>query len=165
MPAVRRHRSCAQRWAVVVALVALAGCSTQGLALEQPDRVHNLRPAMFSTTSAPSTVSWDAPSLPDGQRYLVLVDQQPMPPGGTIRSLTDDVCRRTPHCPDQTYLKQHYLYLARGNRARVQSFPLGSPFPVDDLADWHQVTVVVVDRHGRRVGEDAWMTRFAVASP
>jgi hypothetical protein len=117
---------------------------------------------MYSSVSAPVTVSWKAPPLSDGQRYLVLVDQQPMAPGDTVRSLTDDVCRRTPHCPDRAYLEQHHLYLTRGDRVQAQSFPLGSPVPVDDLADEHQATVVVVDRHGRRVGEESWTTRFSV---
>jgi hypothetical protein len=152
----------ARRWLwVLVALTAAgAGCSTQGLVLEQPTHVKDLNPAEFSRTKLPFEVSWTARPLPKGQRYFVLIDQEPMPPGDSIKSLTDDVCRRTPTCPDKIYFQQHFMFVTRRDRVTVQFLPLGGPFPVQDLYDLHKATIVIVDRHGDRVGEEFWTTAF-----
>jgi hypothetical protein len=141
-------------------LVGFAGCSTQGLVLERPTQLQHLRPVAFSSTSAPTRVSWTGDALHAGQRYLVMIDQLPMPPGSTIRSLTDDVCRSTPGCPDPTYLAQHQMYTTAGHSVKLDALPLGGPLPVNDLAGLHVATIVIVDRAGRRVGEEFWSTSF-----
>lgn len=143
-----------------LAFLVLAGCGTQGLVLQQPTQLRHLRPAAFSSTTVPMRISWTGDGLRPGQRYFVLIDQLPMPPGSTIRSLTDDVCRRTPGCPDPTYLAQHQLYATRGHTVKVETLPLEGPLPVNDLAGLHVATVVIVDHAGRRVGEEFWSTSF-----
>jgi hypothetical protein len=145
---------------LVVVLLGLAGCGTQGLVLEQPTQLQQLRPAEFSSTAVPTRISWTGDALHAGERYFVIIDQLPMPPGSTIRSMTDDVCRNTPGCPDPTYLAQHQMYTTRGRTVKVESLPLGGPFPVKDLAGLHAATIVIVDRAGRRVGEEFWSTSF-----
>jgi hypothetical protein len=145
---------------VVAMLLGVVGCSTQGLVLEQPTQLHHLRPVAFSSTAAPTHVSWTGDALHAGERYLVLIDQLPMAPGSTIRSLTDDVCRSTPGCPDPTYLAQHQLYTTAGHSVKIDALPLGGPLPVNDLAGLHVATIVIVDRTGRRVGEEFWSTSF-----
>jgi hypothetical protein len=143
--------------------VAVAGCSTQGLVLEQPTQLQHLKPASLSTTKLPFDLSWTARPLAAGQRYFVLIDQQPMPPGDSIRSLTDDVCRRTPKCPDKIYFQQHFMFVTRHDHVTVQFLPLSGPFPVLDLYDLHKATIVIVDRRQNRVGEDFWSTSFYAA--
>jgi hypothetical protein len=145
---------------LVFTLLCFAGCSTQGLVLEQPTQLQHLRPVVFTSTEAPTRVSWTGDALHDDQRYLVLIDQVPMAPGSTIRSLTDDVCRSTPGCPDPTYLAQHQLYTTAGHSVKIDALPLGGPLPVHDLAGLHVATIVIVDRAGRRVGEEFWSTSF-----
>jgi hypothetical protein len=148
------------RWVLVGMVVAGAGCSTQGLVLEQPKQVQDLKPTPYSKTKLPFTVSWTARPLAGGERYFVIVDQQPMPPGDSVKSLTDDICRRTPGCPDKFYLQQHFMFLTRGHRVEVQFLPLSGPFPVKDLYDLHKATIVIVDERGDRVGEEFWSTDF-----
>ncbi len=145
---------------LVVVLLGFAGCSTQGLVLEQPAQLQHLRPVAFSSTAAPARGVLDGWRAAAGERYLVMIDQLPMPPGSTIRSLTDDVCRSTPGCPDPTYLAQHQMYTTAGHSVKIDALPLGGPLPVLDLAGLHVATIVIVDRAGRRVGEEFWSTSF-----
>jgi hypothetical protein len=149
---------------LLVALLAAASaaCSTQGLALKQSDRVSDLEPANFAHTGLPFSISWTARPLAPGERFFVLVDQFPMPPGDSVRSLADDICKRTPGCPNKFYLQQHFWFLTRSNRVEVQVVPLGGPFPVKDLYELHKATIVIVDRKRERVGEDFWTTNFYV---
>jgi hypothetical protein len=108
----------------------------------------------------PTRISWTGDALRAGERYFVIIDQLPMPPGSTIRSMTDDVCRNTPDCPDPTYLAQHQMYTTAGHSVKIDALPLGGPLPVNDLAGLHVATIVIVDRAGRRVGEEFWSTSF-----
>ncbi len=147
-------------WLLVGTFVAATACSTQGLVLEQPKQIENLKPVALSRTKLPATVSWTARRLAPGQRYFLLVDQQPMPPGDSIKDLTDDICKRTPGCPDKFYLQQHFMFVTRANRVKLQFLPPAGPFPVQDLYDLHKATIVIVDRHGDRIGEEFWSTAF-----
>jgi hypothetical protein len=149
---------------LLVALVALvavcAGCSAHGLVLEQPTQIEDLKPSALSRNSLPVTVSWTARPLAPGQRFFVIVDQSPMPPGDSIKDLGDDVCRRTPGCPDKFYLKQHYMFVTRADHVKLDVLPLAGPFPAKDLYDLHKATIVIVDGQGVRIGEEFWSTAF-----
>jgi hypothetical protein len=148
---------------LLVAAVALAGCQTSGMDFHEPGAVTDLRPDELTHVGLPVVVSWKSGPLPAGQRYLVLVDQLPMAPGQSVKELTDDVCKRTPGCPDVAYMQQHYIFLARRNRVKVPSVPTNGPFPVDEFRYLHEATIVIVDARHVRVGESFWSTSFYIA--
>ncbi|MEX1008991.1 MAG: hypothetical protein WD271_14250 [Acidimicrobiia bacterium] len=150
--------------ALAVGIVAF-GCSTQGLAVKQSDRVQVVRPRDLTTTEAPARITWDARPLAPRQRFAVFVDQQPMAPGESLESLADDTCKATPGCPDELYLAAHFIFVTRGHNVTVPVLPFNGPFPVNDLYGLHAATIVIVDGAGRRVGEDSWSTNFFVERP
>lgn len=148
-------------FAAVVVAAAAAGCSTQGLVLQQPTQVKNLQPELFSDPKIPVKVSWQqARPLRDGERYMVFVDRNPMAPDESIRSLTDDTCKATPGCPDKAYLNQNFIFPTKGTSIEIPILPFQGPYPVHDLYDLHRATVVIVDAGGARVGEEFWTTSF-----
>ncbi len=161
-----RPRSAVLALTVFVAAVALTGCGfgTQDLVLKQPTQVQNLRPAAFTHVKLPVTLSWRGAPLAAGQRYLVVVDQQPMPPGESMQYFVTDTCKRTPGCPNTAYLTSQFLFLTRANHVKVQAVPSTGPFPVDDLTYLHQATIVVLDARNVRMGEQFWATSFYVPS-
>ena len=163
MPRRRAGVSSRRFWAVLVLVVAAAGCSTQGLVLTQPDQLRNLKPANLSTAKKmPVEISWDAAPLTNGDRYLVFIDQFPMAPGDSIRSLANDTCKATPGCPNTAYLQQNFIYPTKANHVKILALPLQGPFPVNDLYGLHLATIIIVDHDGDRVGEQFWSTSFFV---
>jgi hypothetical protein len=142
---------------------AAAGCGTQGLVLEQPDQLQDLKPTALSTTKLPVTISWHARRLAAGERFLVFIDQQPIAPGQSLRSIVADTCKHTPGCPNKAYLEQNFIFATRGDHVQVQVLPLQGPFPVNDLYNLHRATIVIF-RDGKRVGEEFWSTSFFAAT-
>jgi hypothetical protein len=148
---------------LAVFVVAVGGCSTQGLVLVQSDQLQNLKPTPYSTVAkVPVRVSWHARPLARGERYLVFLDQFPMPPGDSIRTLANDTCKATPGCPNDAYLQQNFVYPTRTNHVELSVFPLQGNFPVNDLYGLHLATIVIIDRGGVRLGEEFWTTTFFV---
>jgi hypothetical protein len=138
-----------------------SGCALNGLAFAQDERVHIQSPASEATVDLPFDVRWTAEHF-DG-KFLVLFDRSPMRPGQTLLSLVphNDPCRSRPRCPDAQWLADHSLFLTADTHVHV-----------DDLAeertnkrakDRHQLTIVLLDRQGRRVGESAFIREFTVA--
>jgi len=159
------NRTSRSRWLLAAGVLALvaAGCSTQGLVLQQPTQIENLEPELFSEHKVPITVSWEqARPLRVGEKYMVFVDRNPTAPGESIRSLTDDTCKATPGCPDKAYLNLNFIFPTRGTSIKITILPFQGPFPVHDLYDLHRATVVIADRDGTRVGEEFWSTSFYV---
>jgi hypothetical protein len=150
------------RWLLAAAVaVAAAGCSTQGLVLQQPTQIENLRPELFSQQRIPVEISWEqARPLRAGERYMVFVDRNPMAPDESIRALTDDTCKATPGCPDKAYLNQNFIFPTKGTSIEVPILPFQGPFPVHDLYDLHRATIVIVGADRSRVGEEFWTTSF-----
>jgi hypothetical protein len=145
-------------------VIAGAGCSTQGLVLEQPDQLKDLKPPALSTTKLPAKLSWNARPLAPDEHYVVFVDQQPIAPGDSIRSVADDTCKATPGCPNKAYLNQHFIFSTHTNSVEIPFFPIDGPFPVNDLYGLHQATIVILNRDRIRVGEEYWTTSFYTSS-
>ena len=92
--------------------------------------------------------------------FAIFVDRPPVAPGKTLRAVADrdTSCLRTPGCPDASYLADRQIYTTAGDR-----------FVLDRVADFvdnrekeqlHEVTVVLLDSAGRRIGESAWYLEF-----
>jgi hypothetical protein len=154
-------RGWARRLAVVATALLSGGCSIHGLAFVRDQRVMIESPANYATVSLPVHLHWTGD--PPG-RFAVFVDTSPMRPGGTLRdlALNDPLCLRTPGCPDQRWLQDHGVYLPIGHSLTLSAL---QDFGNAHTSDAHQVTVILVDGKGRRIGESAWSVNFFVRRP
>jgi hypothetical protein len=150
-----------RRWALgLVPVLLVSGCAVDGLAFVRDDRLDILSPASSATVRLPFEVRWSAPEI--DARYLVLFDRTPMRPQQTLRSLvpSDDQCRARPGCPDEQWLADHDLYLTSGTSIRVQDLP--EERTTSRAKDRHEVTIVLIDSRGRRIGESVFIREFIV---
>jgi len=146
-------------WALVPVLLG-SGCAADGLAFVRDERVEILSPSSGATVRLPFEVRWSASDV--DARYLVLFDRTPMRPNRSLRSLvpSDDQCRARPSCPDERWLADHDLYLTDGTSIRVQDLP--EERTNHRAKDRHEVTIVLIDDRGRRIGESVFIREFIV---
>jgi hypothetical protein len=115
-------------------LAGIAGCSTRGLAFRQDDRIDVVTPADRAAVDLPLTVRWTARDLPAGAAFGVAVDVAPPRPG------------RPPDEDDQ---------VVRTRATSVTLDHLGTSSRPGGQGG-HRITVFLLDRDGRRLGEGAW---------
>jgi hypothetical protein len=162
----------------VVALVGLAAtaaaCVPQGLALVQDKRVEVVAPVARATVKVPVTIRWrvegfritgrDGVAAEDAGYFGVFVDTTPVPPGKALSWVAHDDrrCRSTPGCPDATYLADHRTYAATTTSFTLPVLPDLNTYSGHEL---HEVTVVLLDGTGHRIGESAWYVDFYFDRP
>ncbi len=145
---------------VAVAATALAACGVRGLAFRVDTRVDIVAPNDRGEVTLPFTVRWTVRDF-DGT-FAVFLDRAPQPPGEPVQwfARDDDACRAREGCPDEQYLADRNVFVTADQA-----------FTVDQLRDTategrrrelHEVTIVLLDRDGRRVGESAWSVEFQV---
>jgi hypothetical protein len=159
------------RRAVLIAAAAALSLSSCGGELERDDRVRFLTPPEGARVTLPLVLRWEAEGFRargfDGSRtddrgvYAVFVDSAPMRPGEHLDSLArgDRTCEATPGCPDRTWLADRGVHLTTQPFLALQGLPSkgGRSAPGGRR---HQVTVVLLDGRGVRVGEGAWTRSF-----
>ena len=150
--------------AMVVAL--LSSCTLSNLDFETDRRVSFTNPPSRATVDLPLRASWTIRDFDvtgptdravDGSGYfVVLVDRPPQPPGKPVAwfARNDKTCEVTPGCPDQVWFADHDIYLVTKNSIALDQLPIvtGS----GSRKERHELTVVLVDGLGRRVGETAF---------
>lgn len=149
---------------VLVLLVLSAGCSLSGLAFRQDDRVDILHPLDRATVGLPIELRWHSevePRSSGGPYFAVFVDREPIAPGDHLRELADEVCERTPGCPDRAYLADRFVFVTEKTRLRIDAVPASSVTKAG-RDKRHQATIVLVDADGRRMGEAAYTVEFTV---
>lgn len=135
----------------------LSGCGS-GLSFRADHRLDVTSPRSRTSVHLPVTVRWTMRDFDHpGGYYALFVDRAPVRPGQTVESLADGDCRRTPGCPDRSYLAARGVYTTAGT-----SLTLTAVDPVNsyDRIQTHEVTIVLMDRTGRRIGESAWYVDF-----
>jgi hypothetical protein len=91
--------------------------------------------------------------------FGVFVDRQPMRPGQSLRVFGDDACKRTRGCPDAHYLAQRRVYVTTEEGLSLDALPSH----LDRYSGTaHEITVVLLDADGRRIGEAAYTVEFFV---
>jgi hypothetical protein len=146
--------------AAAAALLAIApGCGVHGLNFVKDERVRIVAPRANDEVRVPFTVRWTVKDF-DGT-YGVFVDRAPPRPGRTLASLAegDSVCRATRGCPDEAYLAGHRAYTTAETSFRVAQLPELSR---DRAREAHEITVVLLDEQGRRIGESAFRVEFHI---
>lgn len=155
---------------VLVFTLALApACIPQGLAFVQSDKVAITEPDYREKITLPLTISWDVKDFevtgPNGEArddagyFAVFFDATPIPPGKTLEHVARDdfVCRNTPGCPDDVYFADRGIYETTDTTLTVKRLPDLDAFEGHET---HEVTIILLDGTGRRIGEHAWFTQF-----
>ena len=157
--------------AILGALVLMPACSTH-VAFKQDHRLQFVYPRDRQKVTLPMTVRWTIDdfhvtgptptTLPKAGYFAVFVDRSPQPPGEALTwfARNDRSCKRTPTCPDTAYFNRHDIYTTTDTTFAlnvVKAPPSGSKGK-----DVHDVTVVLLDGTGRRIGETAFNVSFEV---
>ncbi len=143
-----------------LALGALAGCGVRGLAFREDTRVDIVEPADREVVALPVTVRWTVRDF--GGSFAVVVDGAPQPPGEPLGwfARDDDSCRARVGCPDEEYLANRRVFVTAEPELTVERLP--DTEIEGRRREFHEVTVVLLDGEGRRVGESAWSVEFQV---
>lgn len=126
-------------------------------------------PPSHTTVQLPVTVRWTVHDFrvtgpshstnPNAGYFGVFVDRAPVPPGKTLSYVAqgDQLCLATPGCPDKQYINEHQAYATTQTSFTFKHLPDLSAYQGHEL---HEVTVVMLDGQGQRVGESAWYVDF-----
>jgi hypothetical protein len=136
-----------RRALVLTLALSLTACGQY--LFRQSDRLQIVSPRVYSTVREPLTVSWTVKdfSAPRDGSFALFIDRDPMPPGESLD------------------------YFARDDRDGIQVLDatsvrlpvLAQQVGVDPAErNHHDVTVVLLDRTGHRIGEYAGFTEFTV---
>lgn len=134
-------------FALALITILLSGCGPY--LFRESDRVVVTSPKAYSTIGEPVTITWSAQDFhaPADGRFAVFVDRDPLSPGDNI---------------DQ-YPPQNRAGIYVVDATVMKLGVLGSLTGVDPAeANHHDVTVVLLDPAGNRIGEYAGFTEFTV---
>lgn len=151
------------RMGVVVVLALLtSACAVRGVAYREDDRLSFVTPDDRDEVTLPVTVQWRVEDfdVPADGSFAVFVDRAPQPPGKTLAWLArdDDSCRAADGCPDQAWFAQRDVFPTTDTSLTLDRLPART----DDRREFHELTVVLLDEDGRRVGETGWTLEFQV---
>jgi hypothetical protein len=173
MPSAPARRRAARRLAagngrlcaalVVPALLvpALSSCSLEGLDFVEDDRLSVEGLEDREETDLPIELSWtlEGGFRDDEHAFAVIVDRTPPRPGRSVESLLDDdpACSGPQGCPEG-YLERNRIFVTDGTSLVLDGIPEGTA--KQEGRGFHEVTIVLVDAAGVRVGEIAESVRF-----
>ncbi len=149
---------------LVALLAALAsGCTFSGLALEQDKRLEIIAPPLRATIDMPYTFRWTMRDFAQGS-FVLFFDGSPVRPNTHLRELAaDDLpCRRIAGCPDDAWFNARYVFRTTQTSLRVDGLLDTRPLKRPQAPDRHELTIVLVDDDGVRIGESAWTVDFFV---
>ena len=157
---MRRLRAC-----LLLLCLTATGCGVHGLSFVHDRRVDITTPRARSKVTLPVDVAWTVKHFRGS--FGVLVDQAPPRSGETLPWLFrgNDTCRGATGrrlCATPNFLADRNVFTTNRTRftvARVNRFT-GN----DRRRQFHEVTIVLLDPQGRRVGEGAWHVEFEVAA-
>jgi hypothetical protein len=155
------------RIVVIAALLALLpACGTSGLSFVQDERVDIVRPDDRSKVTLPLTVAWTVKDFPVGPgrgSFGVFVDRAPQRVGKSLAWLFrgDSGCRgHAALCGSEAFLAQRNVF--RTTRTGFTVEQVNKLSGAQAKRQLHELTVVLLDEHGERVGEGAWSVQFEV---
>ena len=159
--------------ACALAVASLSGCAVQGLAFTIDDRLQIVSPQDREVVRLPVTIKWkirdfkvtgpDGAQNPEAGYFGVFVDRAPPPPGETFTWVAKDdrSCHPEDGCPSKAYLADRGIFTTDETKFVLKTLPP----PTDDQAkrrEFHEVTIVLLDGSGRRIGESAFTSEFEV---
>ncbi len=161
--------------AVAVSLALLVtGCGVRGLNFSDDRRLEFLAPSDRAEVRLPVTVAWtvhdfeltgaDGSNRRDAGSFGVYVDRTPQPPGQRQTWLVrnDSACKRDRSvCGEQDFLSQRDIHSTTETMFVIERLPL----PTGDAQrrrEFHEVTIVLLNGRGERIGESAFVRQFEV---
>jgi hypothetical protein len=144
--------------AMVVVFLAGAGagtgCRTEGLAFRRDRRLSFVSPKDRARVRLPVVVRWKVNDVEGPHRYAVLVDRPPQPPGAGLGHYVgkDPACPSVAACLSPAYLAARGVYETTDTAFRIESIAPRVGVPKGQK-DFHEVTVVLLDQNGKRIGE------------
>lgn len=155
----------------VVIVLSLGACGFSGLSFKVDERLQITAPQEREIVRLPLKVDWDiegfavtgptSSDADDSGYFGVFIDARPQPPGEPLSYFArdDDSCRAADGCPDEEYFAQRGIYTAADTEFTIDLLPR----PTDEnRREIHEVTVVLLDGKGARIGESAWAIEFEV---
>ena len=156
--------------AIVVGLsLVMPACIPEGLAFVQDDRVEITAPEGNTEIDLPLTLEWavhdfeiTGPGTTSGDSagyFGIFVDGTPVPPGKGLDWIAHDDrrCANTPGCPDEVYLADRNVFSITDTQLTIEHLP---DMETATGHETHEVTIVLLDGTGRRIGESAWYVTF-----
>ena len=153
-----------RRALVLTVLLALftSGCAVRGIAFREDDRLSFVSPGDRDEVTLPVTITWEVDDfdVPEDGSFGVFVDRAPQPPGKSLEWLArnDNTCRPEDGCPDEEWFAQRDVFRTTETEHTIDRLPARS----DDRRELHEITVVLLDADGRRVGETGWTLELQV---
>jgi hypothetical protein len=148
-----------RRLAVALLVTVLPACGVSGLSFVQDDRLSITAPKDRAEVELPVTVRWEVEDF-EGT-FAVFVDRAPVPGGQTLEWLArdDEICETTPGCPDEQWFADRHVFHTAETEITLERLP---DLDRTEQREMHEITVVLIDERGRRVGESAFGVQFEV---
>jgi len=148
---------------LVGVMAASSACRSTGLVFRADRSLQIVNPVQNALVTLPLRLRWTTTSLPPGaKRYAIFVDRAPVRPGRSLRDIADSTCQRLPGCPDETYLEQRNVYETSAPTLMLASLPDQRARNRTSARDVQELTIVVLDDQGRRIGEAFYSVSFRV---
>jgi hypothetical protein len=148
----------------LIAALAAGGCAHAPLFVANKSlRIASPKP--MAVVAAPVQVSWQTAELPArATQFLVFVDTPPIHPGQSLRALAsgDPSCVPKAGCPNAEYLAARDIFLTSRHSVSIPFVAALSGLEGHDALAIHQLTVILLDARGARVGEYAYTMQFRV---
>lgn len=137
---------------VLIGLLVVSAACREGLSFRRDHLLSITHPVDRAAVTVPFEVRWSTRDLPAGARFAVLLDRTPPPAGEGLDWFArhDPACTRDSDCPDDDYLEGLHVHVIEGTSFTVSSVPRTQRHEEREL---HDVTVILLDRDGRRIGE------------
>lgn len=158
---------------LTVVLLLVPACGVRGLNFQSDDRVTITSPDDREEVRLPVTVTWQVRDFEitgrDGSRrgdagyFGVYVDRAPQPPSRTQEWLVrdDERCRSDPSCPNKDFLAQLEIHSTTRQTFTIERVAEPSSDAVR-RREFHEVTIVLLNGRGERIGESAFTRQFEV---
>ncbi|MGI8608470.1 MAG: hypothetical protein ACR2MY_04465 [Candidatus Dormibacteria bacterium] len=138
---------------LTISLLCGVGILTSGcgpLLFRQDHRLAIQSPHDRSTVRAPLNIHWSARDFasPADGHFAVFLDRDPQPPGESLE-----------YFPKAD--RSQGIFVVAATSLRIDTFQRDFSLPKSDQ-NLHDVTVILLDRNGRRIGESAAFAQFRV---
>lgn len=153
------------RVVVLATLAAVAtACSLDSSSFRDSSTLAIGLPQTRAIVDLPTTVAWTEAEVEGVRGYAVFINQAPMPPGKQVEWVArgDDECRRIPGCPDESWLRNHGIYVTDTTSVELTVVPGPQAGARRRSDDGVEVVVVPLDVDGRRLGDSAASRLFYV---
>jgi hypothetical protein len=159
---------------VVSSVVSASGCGVRGLNFKDDKRLSFVTPVDREEVRLPVTIEWtvrdfeatgpDGSARRDAGSFGVYIDRTPQPPGEGQEWLVrnDPVCKRDERsCGTVDFLAQRDIHTTTDTTFVIERLPLPSG-DAERRREFHDVTIVLLDGRGERIGESAFVRQFEV---